>query len=230
MPLPPWLQRHLALREPRGSWGGGRQRLPGGDPPQRGARRGPGDLLKQQAEKCASKALPGAMKLATEGGTPKPFTMWGELKSSISLLKMMPFTGERRSEPKLQRQARERGSICEPSSSTLLPAFLPAIPGNAEAPRPQASCCPCAEPGHHQPSSQKASAEARLTSRQRPGEHRCFPISGLSRGGRKAAEGLGQCQDISGGKTCCAPSQFRRRVREEIVGSNGRWHNGSEAV
>lgn len=144
----------------RGGPGEGEDRLPGGDPPQRGAWRGLDDLLKQQAEKCTSKALPGAMKLATEGGTPKPFTMWGELKSSISLLKMMPFTGERRSEPKLQRQARERGSICEPSSFTLHPAFLTAVPGNAKAPRPQGSCCPCTEPGHHQPSSQKELPEA----------------------------------------------------------------------
>lgn len=41
------------------------------------------------------------MKLLGEGGTPKPFVMYGELKSSISSLKMMPVERDITLEPKL---------------------------------------------------------------------------------------------------------------------------------
>lgn len=42
------------------------------------------------------------MKLLGEGGTPKPFVMSGELKSSISLLRMIPVEFDLTLEPKLQ--------------------------------------------------------------------------------------------------------------------------------
>ena len=42
------------------------------------------------------------MKLFGEGGTPKPFVMSGELKSSISLLRSIPVDLDMTLEPKLQ--------------------------------------------------------------------------------------------------------------------------------
>lgn len=41
------------------------------------------------------------MKLFGEGGTPKPFVMCGELKSSISLLRIIPVDLDMTLEPKL---------------------------------------------------------------------------------------------------------------------------------
>lgn len=41
------------------------------------------------------------MKLLGEGGTPKPFVMFGELKSSISLFRSIPVDRDRTLEPKL---------------------------------------------------------------------------------------------------------------------------------
>lgn len=42
------------------------------------------------------------MKLLGEGGTPKPFVMLGELKSSISLFRRIPVDRDLILEPKLQ--------------------------------------------------------------------------------------------------------------------------------
>lgn len=42
------------------------------------------------------------MKLFADGGTPKPFVMSGELKSSISLLRMIPVDLDITLEPKLR--------------------------------------------------------------------------------------------------------------------------------
>lgn len=51
------------------------------------------------------------MKLFGEGGTPKPFVMSGELKSSISLLRSIPVDLDMTLEPKLQEEAlRYQGS------------------------------------------------------------------------------------------------------------------------
>lgn len=44
----------------------------------------------------------GRMKLWGEGGTPKELVTLGELKSSISLLKMMPVLGDITTAPKLK--------------------------------------------------------------------------------------------------------------------------------
>lgn len=46
---------------------------------------------------------PGLIKLFGEGGTPKPFVMNGELKSSISLLRIIPVDLDKTLEPNLQR-------------------------------------------------------------------------------------------------------------------------------
>lgn len=42
------------------------------------------------------------MKLFGDGGIPKPLLMYGELKSSISSLKMMPVDWDMTLEPKLK--------------------------------------------------------------------------------------------------------------------------------
>lgn len=55
-------------------------------------------------------------------------------------------------------------------------------------------------------------------------------FQGLSRGGKKAVEGWGHARTYLGRSMSCTPSQFRKRGRGKIVGSNGRWHNGSVAV
>ena len=44
--------------------------------------------------------LPGLMKLAGDGGTPKSFVMLGDEKSSIWSLKMIPVEGDIISDPK----------------------------------------------------------------------------------------------------------------------------------
>lgn len=49
------------------------------------------------------------MKLLGEGGTPKPFVMSGELKSSISLLRIIPVDLDMTLEPKLQEDDNHRG-------------------------------------------------------------------------------------------------------------------------
>lgn len=48
------------------------------------------------------KHLPGMMKLFGDGGTSNPLLMYGELKSSISLLRMIPVDPDMTFEPKLQ--------------------------------------------------------------------------------------------------------------------------------
>lgn len=50
--------------------------------------------------------FPPAMKLAREGGTPKVFTMSGELKSSISLFRIIPVLGDAWSDPNLSLRRR----------------------------------------------------------------------------------------------------------------------------
>lgn len=49
------------------------------------------------------------MKLFGEGGIPKPFVMYGELKSSISSLKMMPVDLDMTFEPKLKTKKQKKG-------------------------------------------------------------------------------------------------------------------------
>lgn len=49
-------------------------------------------------------ATPGWMKLLGEGGIPKPLVMYGELKSSISSLKMIPVDPDMTLEPKLKEE------------------------------------------------------------------------------------------------------------------------------
>lgn len=44
------------------------------------------------------------MKLLGEGGIPKPLLMYGELKSSISSLKMIPVDPDMTLEPKLKQK------------------------------------------------------------------------------------------------------------------------------
>jgi len=48
------------------------------------------------------------MKFAGEGGIPNPLIMWGELKSSISSLYMIPLTLDSTSEPKLDKTGWQR--------------------------------------------------------------------------------------------------------------------------
>lgn len=48
--------------------------------------------------------FPGFMKFDGDGGKSKPFVMFGELKSSISSLNIMPVLTERFIAPKLQSQ------------------------------------------------------------------------------------------------------------------------------
>lgn len=50
------------------------------------------------------------MKLAVEGGTPKPLIIRGELKSSISSLNIIPDTVERTSDPKLKQGKKNKSS------------------------------------------------------------------------------------------------------------------------
>ena len=51
--------------------------------------------------------FPGTIKFAGLGGTPKPFVMLGEPKSSISLLKIIPVCSEANFAPKLIRISNE---------------------------------------------------------------------------------------------------------------------------
>lgn len=55
------------------------------------------------------------MKLLGEGGIPKPLVMYGELKSSISSLKMIPVDPDMTLEPKLGNKKKKKKKI------TLLP-------------------------------------------------------------------------------------------------------------
>lgn len=54
--------------------------------------------------------LPGLMKLFGEGGTPKPLVMNGELKSSISLLRIIPVNLDLTLEPKLQGRRKKKNN------------------------------------------------------------------------------------------------------------------------
>lgn len=45
------------------------------------------------------------MKLLGDGGTPNPFVMYGELKSSISLLRIIPVELDMTLEPRLQEDS-----------------------------------------------------------------------------------------------------------------------------
>lgn len=59
-------------------------------------------------------ATPGWMKLLGEGGIPNPLFMQGELKSSISSLKMTPVDPDMTLEPKLKQKEKPtkvRGSV-----------------------------------------------------------------------------------------------------------------------
>ena len=51
--------------------------------------------------------LPGRIKLCGEGGTPKELVTLGELKSSISLLNIMPVFGDIFTQPKLETEKYE---------------------------------------------------------------------------------------------------------------------------
>lgn len=65
----------------------------------------PGGFRCRHAAFCLCVIIePGLMKLLGEGGTPKPFVMCGELKSSISLLRSIPVDPDMTLEPKLREK------------------------------------------------------------------------------------------------------------------------------
>ena len=71
--------------------------------------------------------FPGRMKFVGDGGTPNAFVTLGELKSSISLLKIMPVLGDILMEPNLKGQRYYTASHKKESSSlhsTVLTGFL----------------------------------------------------------------------------------------------------------
>lgn len=64
----------------------------------------------------AALTLPGLMKLFGEGGTPKPLVMNGELKSSISLLRIIPVDFDLTLEPKLQGRNKKNNGYLKPEA------------------------------------------------------------------------------------------------------------------